>query len=140
MCFGRMSFWEVCSCFWPPHVFLSGYFMCFGCMLFWEDYAAGSHVAMLNRLIFDPYAVLSLSALYWLRKSFREVIIAGPSAQSADCCLFCCRELGCVCTAAKGSPAASSMKPYSVSLLPAQTVPPKTLRDYFPNLKIGRRK
>ncbi|KAL3159889.1 hypothetical protein ABBQ38_010286 [Trebouxia sp. C0009 RCD-2024] len=50
------------------------------------------------------------------------------------------RELGCVCTAAKGSPAASSMKPYSVSLLPAQTVPPKTLRDYFPNLKIGRRK
>ncbi|KAL0052362.1 hypothetical protein WJX82_000885 [Trebouxia sp. C0006] len=49
------------------------------------------------------------------------------------------RELGCICTAAKGSPAISSMKPFSVSLLPALAGPPKTLQDYFPHLKLGRR-
>ena len=56
----------------------------------------------------------------------------------ADCLLWGRRELGCTCEKAAGD-AASPMKQYKVTLLPASTKqPPRTLADMFPKLQLAR--
>ncbi len=73
-----------------------------------------------------------------MRQSQTSVQHLAAGKGCADCLLWGRRELGCTCEKAAGD-AASPMKQYKVTLLPASTKqPPRTLADMFPKLQLAR--